>query len=387
MYKYELNNDILTIYLDGEIDSTNSEESLNDIENTINNNSFTKLILDGTTLRYISSAGLRNILRILRANRNLEIRNLNDEVYSIFEMTGFTKMMNVKKAFKELNLEGAEVIGEGAKGIVYNYKNDLIVKLYKDNDSLPQIDKERELAKYAFILGIPTAISYDIVKVNGKYGIAFELLNAKSMSALIIENPDKLEEYAKEFVKLLKIIHSTKVDPNKIKSEMVIVNKWLNNLKTIADSETYDKVENLINNINETYTLVHGDYHTNNVMMQNGELLLIDMDTLAYSNPIIELGIIDFSYNTFNELDATNSLKFLGIDKDTALKFYNYVIKYYFGGLDSEKVERNKKRIQFICLLRIINHVNKRSKDPNILNESLNKLKNLLNDLDDLNLE
>ena len=387
MYKYELNNDLLTIYLEGEIDSTNADASMEALNNIINNNSFNKLALDGTSLKYISSAGLRTVLKILRTNRNLEIRNLNDEVYNIFEMTGFTKMLTIKKALKELDLEGAKVIGEGAKGIIYNYKNDLIVKIYKDNDSLPQIDKERELAKYAFILGIPTAISYDIVKANGKYGIAFELLNAKSMSALIIDNPDKVGDYAKDFVKLLKLIHQTKIDPSKLKSEMTLVNKWLNNFKCISDDETYTKVANLVSTIKETNTLIHGDYHTNNVMMQNGELLLIDMDTLAYGNPLIELGIIDFSYFTYNEFDDTNSLKFLGIDKKTATEFYNYVMDDYFEGLDSDKIERNRMRIKFICLLRIINHIYRRTKDPVILNEALNKIKVLLEELDDLNLE
>ena len=387
MYNFELKNGTLFIYLDGQIDSTNADLVLEELNNIIKNNPFEKLVLDGATLRYISSAGLRNILKILRNYRNMEIRNLSDEVYNIFEMTGFTQMMTIKKAFKELNLEGAKVIGEGAKGIIYNYKDDLIVKIYKDDDSLPQIDKERELAKYAFILGIPTAISYDIVKVNGKYGIAFELLNAKSMSALIIENKDKLEDYAKEFVKLLKIIHGTKVDPSKVKSEMVLVNKWLQNLKLVSDEETYNKVLNLINNLKETNTLIHGDYHTNNVMMQNGELLLIDMDTLAYANPIIELGIIDFSYKTFNELDNTNSYKFLGIDYDTALKFYEYVIDLYFSGLDKEKVERNKNRIKLVSLLRIINHVYKRNKDSVLLVQAMDELKSLLNIVTDLNLE
>ncbi len=38
------------------------------------------------------------------------------------------------------------------------------------------IKNEQRLAKRAFVKGVPTAISYDIVKVGDKYGSVFELL-------------------------------------------------------------------------------------------------------------------------------------------------------------------------------------------------------------------
>ena len=53
------------------------------------------------------------------------------------------------------------MLGEGANGKVYRYDSDTIVKVYKDSVSLEDIKRERELARTAFILGIPTAIPYD----------------------------------------------------------------------------------------------------------------------------------------------------------------------------------------------------------------------------------
>ena len=122
-------------------------------------------------------------------------------------------------------------------------------------------------------------------------------------------------------------------------------------------------------------------------MLQDGEALLIDMDTLSYGNPILEFAIIDFTYNTFSLYEENNSKQFLGIDKDTAFKFYDLVTKYYFEGKDKNVIERNQKRIEFLCSLRIINHVYKRSKDMNILNKVGENIKSLLNEINDLNLE
>ena len=56
-----------------------------------------------------------------------------------------------------------------------------IVKEFHNADALENINRERELARTAFVLGIPTAISYDVVRLeNGGYGAVYELLNAKS---------------------------------------------------------------------------------------------------------------------------------------------------------------------------------------------------------------
>ena len=55
------------------------------------------------------------------------------------------------------------MIGKGAKGIIYKYDDDTIIKVYKNSDSLPEINRERDLARKAFILGVPTVIPFDVV--------------------------------------------------------------------------------------------------------------------------------------------------------------------------------------------------------------------------------
>ena len=120
------------------------------------------------------------LLRLKKAHNGFKIINCKPEVYDIFDMTGFVEMMEISKAYRELSIDGCEVIGEGANGIVYRTDPDTIVKVYKNHDALEEIHNERELARKAFVMGIPTAIPYDVVKVGDYYGSVFELLNAKS---------------------------------------------------------------------------------------------------------------------------------------------------------------------------------------------------------------
>ena len=51
-------------------------------------------------MEYISSAGLRIILRLIKSKRSVKMINVSPEVYEVFEVTGFTEMMTVEKAFR-----------------------------------------------------------------------------------------------------------------------------------------------------------------------------------------------------------------------------------------------------------------------------------------------
>ena len=98
---------------------------------------------------------------------------------------------------------------------------DNVVKTYKNADALSEIQHEREVARLALILGVPTAISYDVVRVGNSYGSVFELLNAKSFSKLLANEPDQYEFCVREYVKMLKKIHAIEVPEGKLPAAKV----------------------------------------------------------------------------------------------------------------------------------------------------------------------
>ena len=85
----------LLLELSGSIDSVTSPKFNEVIEQSIKE--INSLILDFKKIDYISSAGLRMILRLRKADPEASIVNVIPEVYEIFDMTGFTDMMPVSK--------------------------------------------------------------------------------------------------------------------------------------------------------------------------------------------------------------------------------------------------------------------------------------------------
>ncbi len=357
----KVENGVLTIFVSGRVDSSNAEAFQKDVFDTIESSAaHESIVLDAEELEYISSAGLRVLLRLRQTNPTLKIINVTSEVYEIFEMTGFSEIINIEKAYRKFSVDGCKVIGKGAKGTVYRYNGDTIVKVYNNPDSLDDIQRERDLARKAFVLGIPTAISYDVVKVGNSFGSVFELLDAKSFSQLIAEDTANMETYVKKFADLLKLIHTTQVRKDDMPDVKGRIIKWAKTAAPFLDDAAAAKLLDLINNVPDTLNMLHCDYHTNNVMLQNGETLLIDMDTISHGHPVFELANVYITYVGFGEVDPTNVESFLGVPYETAIKVWDIFIKEYLGTDDANRIAEVEKKVKALSEARLIHHVARR---------------------------
>lgn len=359
---FEKTGNKLRICLDGYIDSANAGEVEEKINAIRKQNPADSIEVDCKKLKYISSAGLRIILRVRKAVPDTCITNVSSDVYEIFDMTGFTEMMEVRKAFRVISVEGCEVIGQGANGKVYRIDPDTIVKVYLNPDSLPEIERERELARTAFVLGIPTAIPYDVVRIeNGGYGSVFELLNAKSFAKLLINGEKPVAEVAKMSVDLLKLIHGTVVKPDSMPDMRAVAINWVGFLKDYLPEDVFAKLDKLVKDVPEDNHMMHGDYHIKNVMLQNGEVLLIDMDTLCHGHPVFELASMYNAYVGYCELDHSQIKDFLGITYETAGEFWQKSLELYLDTDDKDYIKSVENKAKIIGYTRIMRRTIRRN--------------------------
>jgi uncharacterized protein (TIGR02172 family) len=346
--------DELTIFLEGRIDSNNAQAVEEEIREILKEGKASKLILDAANLEYTSSAGLRGILRLRKENPDLSIINTSSEVYEIFEMTGFTEMMDVKKAYRVVSVDGCEVIGRGANGTIYRIDKDNVVKVYNDANALAEIQHEREVARLALILGIPTAISYDVVRVGDSYGSVFELLSAKSFSKILSTEPDKIDWCVAEAVEMMNRIHGTEVPHGKLPDMKERAMGWAEFMKDYLPKEAGEKLVRLVSEIPHDDHMIHGDYHTKNLELTNDEVLLIDMDTLAVGHPIFELASIFNAYAGFYEMDPNRVLKFQGFGFDTAQEYWHKLLREYLATDDVAVIKDVEDKARIIGYTRLI---------------------------------
>ena len=347
-------NKVKKITLCGRIDSTNAPQVEKDIMGQLEGKELSEVILDAEKLEYISSAGLRVILRLKKSCPELRIINVNSEVYEILDMTGFTEMMTVEKAYRVVSVEGCEEIGRGANGTIYRIDQDNVVKVYKHAEALAEIQHEREVARLALILGIPTAISYDVVRVGGSYGSVFELLNASSFSKILATQPDKMDWCVKEYVDMLKKIHSTLVPEGKLPDMKETALNWARFMQDYLPKEAGDKLVAMVEAVPHDDHMIHGDYHTKNLELQNDEVLIIDMDTLAVGHPIFELASMFNSFIGYSELDHEKIMQFQGFDYETGSAFWHRSLAAYLETQSEAKVKEVEDKARIIGYTRMI---------------------------------
>ena len=378
--KFDFNNNILRIFFEGEINSYNADNIAKEIDEIIAKQSFKKLVLDFSKVHYISSAGLRIVLKLKQKYQEVSVVETSLEVYDIFSMTGFTNIMTVRKSLRKVYLSGAVVIGSGYYSTVYRLDNDTIVKIFNHVSDEDQIERELLLSKEAFMLGIPTAISYDIVKADDKLGVCFEMLDCESLKNVVSKNQDKIGEYVKKYAQLLKTINSLSSDnpilPN-IKDEYYAK---LNEIKDDLGDVLYKKASKLLKDIPERNTLVHGDCHFKNILVQNDKLLLVDMETLSKGHPIFELASLFSSYVGFSEFNPEEAMEFFEVPADKTLALYNKLIELYFGKDDQEI----KDKIALVGYINITRWYKVHSEDKETFKKYLNRLVELLNKYKDL---
>lgn len=309
------------------------------------------IVLDASELEFISSAGLRVLTRLLKSEGALRVENASPEVYDVFDMTGLTRIIDVRRPLRELSLDGLEFIARGANGEVWRLDDETIIKVYNAGTSLEKIHTENQHATEAFTAGVPCAIAFDTVRVDERYGIVFELFDATTVGKAINADPSRLPELGCAMGRLLRELHTTEVLSGALPSVEEKVSAWIDALEELYIShEDAELMREVLTAIPKKNTLLHMDFHEGNVMLQGDELVLIDLDDVCVGNPVFDL-VNHFSLHVLAAKSRPESVEFsLGMTADQISQIYPYTIMTYLGTDDPSAVERHSQAMGLLML-------------------------------------
>ena len=349
-------NNTLTVFLEGRIDTNNAAQTESEIFAAVDGVSGADIIIDAEKLDYISSAGLRVLMKLRKStNKPLLVINVSRDVYDIFETTGFTELLDVKKALREMSVDGCDFIGAGAYGKVYSIDPETVAKIYRSEVSLAFVEHERNVSQKAFLLGVPTAISYDVVKCGGCYGVVYELVNAQTVGNVIKNDRERVAELAGRCAGLLKKLHSIEVpDDSELPSRKQNYYDWLNGIAEFLTLKEIEKIRTFIANIPDRRSFLHGDFHAKNIMLQNNEFVLIDIGDAAYGHPIFDIATQILAYVLFpsNTTRTREQIEgYLGFNADDVGKYWAAFCCTYFGITPDKIGEITQKYLAYGLLL------------------------------------
>ena len=92
---FEKNDGILTVKIDGRLDTSTAPEFERFLEKNYDGTAF--IVIDFEKLAYISSAGLRILLATQKKTKgNMKLINVCELVMEVFEMTGFADILVIE---------------------------------------------------------------------------------------------------------------------------------------------------------------------------------------------------------------------------------------------------------------------------------------------------
>ena len=339
-----------TLTLCGRLDTAVSSQVSADINQLLATaGTIQHLTVDAGQLEYISSSGLRILLMLAKRFKQFRITEVNPEVYDVLSMTGFTKMMTVERALRQLSVDGCEVIGVGGVGTVFRLNDDTIIKVFREGTTMDEVRKEITMSKEAFVMGMPTAISFDMVRVGSQYGLVYELLHAQTLSACLKQAPERVDELARKYAGLFRQMHAIQVPadssvPDALEHER---NQVLH-IRRYFPQEKIDLLLQLLDTVPASNRLLHLDLQAKNAMIQNEELMLIDMGEVGYGHPILDLA---HAYSAMVSLVGDYD-KIIGIPRELGTELWNRAIDYYFEGLPADVVALRKEQIKALSCVR-----------------------------------
>ena len=347
-------NNRLTFFPEGRIDTNNAARAESEMIAALSDFSG-EVLIDAENLEYISSAGLRVLMRLRKSlSSPVKIINVSSGVYEIFETTGFTEIFEVSKRMREISVEGCEIIGRGQFGTVYRIDPETIVKVYASSETLPMIKNEIELARTAFVAGVPTAIAYDIVRVGDSYGSVFELLNACTLNDLLRKNIDDPDSTIKQYAEFLRLVNSQSVPEGKLRSAKMQFLSLLDVAGKYIDRELFMRMRELISAVPEQHNVIHGDAQMKNIMAVDGEPMVIDMDSLCEGHPVFELQGVYVTYFAFGEDEPSNSMDFLGVPKQVCDRVWERFPGFYLGTEDEQQISVVRDKIAAVGCIRFL---------------------------------
>ena len=331
----------MIVYLEGSINSENASKTEEEIMSVLKDMApDSEIAFDAKKLSYISSAGLRILLKVRKKfEKAITIFDVNQDIYYIFEDTGFINIMNVKKALRSISLDGCEKIYSGSHSDFYRLNSETTVKVYKGEYNSPEkIEQNRLIAKTVFTHGIPSVIPFDMVKAGDSYGLVYEMMCEGTLASHLSSNPQDVTKYGKMIAELAKKLHSTEIESSVLQDARI---PYLSNLKFIKEKGYFTTDEesdlySLIMSIPERNTFIHRDLHPGNIMLMDDEPILIDVDDSGVGHPLLDLiGM----YKVHNEASKTGWTKrAMGLGEDVLVPLWNTIIESYLGNEYSDKI-------------------------------------------------
>ena len=260
-------------------------------------------------------------------------------------------MMDIKALAREISMDGLEFLSAGVCGKCYRVDRETVVKLYNDGIDASIAEREKEYAKAAFVLGIPTAISYDVVACGSQTGVMYEMLDAELFSVVIRADLDNMATHGRMLADVAKAIHDVEPGPGVFPDIKERFRGYIREMDFFLPEADIAFLLRKLEEIPDAGTCVHFDIHSSNIMIRDGEPVIIDMGDLSTGSFLFDIGLLLTIYG-IPELGISELAT--KIPNEKGVELWEAFRDAYFTDLDAATIAYIDANIAFLASLRVI---------------------------------
>ncbi|MCR5788789.1 MAG: phosphotransferase [Lachnospiraceae bacterium] len=246
-------------------------------------------VVDAEKLGYISSAGIRILIGLAGQCRDMKIVGVSMDVYDIFSMTGLTNLVSVERRIRKIRQPvPGMLLSREKEADIYRDTEDLVIKIFHPEISLEEVQRRWKLSNVATSHGIPSPIAFEVVSCNGSYGIIYEKMHGRTLDELWRERPDDMEDEIRLFSELMTRMHHCQIREQELPDIAERTLREIERTKILAEDEKRF-MKHLIGSLGRKDIFVCGNLRLNNVLLQDGRLMILDLTRAGRGNPVLDL--------------------------------------------------------------------------------------------------
>lgn len=239
---------------------------------------------------------------------------------------------SLESDYRKISIDRKAVLSKGANGMVYVLDELRVIKVFPSYYPMERVRDEYEKACLFHSRNLPSPHCYEIVWANDCPGIIFERIHGISLTKAVQQHPEKLNYYIGKMIDLLRKIHSidaTGLGLDSVKHQYL---EYLFECRGYYSIDDYRSLRKLIMAIPDRCTLLHGDFHSENLMAKsNDELVMIDFAGVGYGHPIFDLMAEGAVMPVTLENNSQIVERYLDMEAEQIQAFWVCFIRSYFG--------------------------------------------------------
>lgn len=257
-------------------------------------------------------------------------------------------------ALPELDLRDARPIGFGATSDVSLLPDGTVCKLFHPEFSPEEIARESRAAQIADALGIRVPKPYGIVRSGDRIGIRSEYIAGQSLAEILSREPERREAFMPAYLHELRRFHETEARPGDFDSAKDL---YLDKLQKLEGSRWYtadelEKMRRLVLSVPDRNTLVYGDYHPQNILVSDGELVFVDLGDTCLGHSVFDFAMMANTHHIIPKMNPAYAEKYFAVPAQLMLHLWDDVFSGCFCEYSPEEQSCIRKGIMAFATLR-----------------------------------